>query len=184
MCTEGAGVPGVQRGQQDPPQSGSALADKVVTQPRGTDNDSTRVWNKAFSSSVTPTTFQVLSSVMWPGAMVLDRADVWKVPSSQRILLDIPLQITEGLQREHLPQGGFACVALIHRYLGLLFIFACFHWKKGFENLAPFKLTTGGTMCFGSTKQRAEEHNTMRTPVWTELSNGVKIKLHGALVAH
>ena len=29
--------------QQDPPQSGSALADKVVTQPRGTDNDSTRV---------------------------------------------------------------------------------------------------------------------------------------------
>ena len=76
VCTECAGVPGVQTGQQDPPQSGSTLADKVVTQPCRTDNDSRRIGSKAFSSSVTPTTFQVLSSVMWPGAMVLDRADV------------------------------------------------------------------------------------------------------------
>ncbi|XP_043293130.1 killer cell immunoglobulin-like receptor 2DS2 isoform X2 [Cervus canadensis] len=41
--TEGAGVPGLETGQQDPPQSGSALAGKVVTQPRGADTDSTRV---------------------------------------------------------------------------------------------------------------------------------------------
>ena len=39
--TEGAGVPGLERGEQDPPQSGSALANKVVTKPLGTDNDST-----------------------------------------------------------------------------------------------------------------------------------------------
>ena len=75
MCPEGAGVSGVET-RQDPSQSGSALADKVLTQPRGTDNDSTHIWSKAFSSSVTPTTFHILSSVMWPGAMVLDRADV------------------------------------------------------------------------------------------------------------
>ena len=74
--TEGAGVPGLERGQQDPPQSGPALSNKVVTKPLGTDNDSTHARSKAFSSSVTPTTFQVLSSVMWPGATVLDRADV------------------------------------------------------------------------------------------------------------
>ena len=76
MCTEGAGVLRIQTGQQHPPQSGSALANKVLTQPRGTDNDSTHIGSKAFSSSVTPTTFQVLRSIMWPGAVVLDRADV------------------------------------------------------------------------------------------------------------
>ena len=76
VCTEGVGVPGVETRQQDPPQSGSALADKVLTQPPGTDNDSTRIGSKAFSSSVTPTTFQVLRSILWPRAMVLDRADV------------------------------------------------------------------------------------------------------------
>ena len=80
VCTEGVGVPGVETRQQDPPQSGSALADKVLTQPPGTDNDSTRIGSKAFNSSVTPTTFQVLRSIMWPGAMVLDRADVLKFP--------------------------------------------------------------------------------------------------------
>ena len=42
MCPEGAGVPGVETGQY-PPQSGSIMAIKVVTQPRGTDNDSTRI---------------------------------------------------------------------------------------------------------------------------------------------
>ena len=35
VCTEAAGGPGVETGQQNPPQSGPALADKVVTQPRG-----------------------------------------------------------------------------------------------------------------------------------------------------
>ena len=42
VCSEGAVVPGVETGQ-DPPQSGSSLADKVLTQPHGTDNDSTRI---------------------------------------------------------------------------------------------------------------------------------------------
>ena len=69
MCPEGAVIPGVETGQY-PPQSGFSLADKVLTHPRSTENDSTRIWNKAFISSVTPTTIQVLSSVMWPGAMV------------------------------------------------------------------------------------------------------------------
>ena len=76
VCTEGVGVPGVETRQKDPPQSGSALADKVLTQPPGTDNDATRIGSKAFSSSVTPTTFQVLRSILWPCAMVLERADV------------------------------------------------------------------------------------------------------------
>ena len=120
---------------------------------------------------------------MCPGAMVLFRADVEKVQSSQRILLDIPLQITERLQRQHLPQGGFACVVLIYQYLYIFFFFASFHRSKWFDNLMPFKLSTIGTIWLGSTKRRAEEHNTMRTPAWTELANGVKIKLHGALVA-
>ena len=39
MCTEAAGVPGVETGQQNPQQSGSARADKVVTQPGSTDSD-------------------------------------------------------------------------------------------------------------------------------------------------
>ena len=43
VCPEGAGVQGVETGQQDPPQSGSALADKVLTQPHGTDHDSTGI---------------------------------------------------------------------------------------------------------------------------------------------
>ena len=42
VCPEGAGVPGVETGQY-PPQSGSALADKVLTQPHGTDHDSTGI---------------------------------------------------------------------------------------------------------------------------------------------
>ena len=40
--TEGAGVPGLETRQQDPPQSGSALSNKVVTKPLGTENGSTR----------------------------------------------------------------------------------------------------------------------------------------------
>ena len=36
MCPEGAGVPGVETGQQDLLPSGSAATNKVVTQPRGT----------------------------------------------------------------------------------------------------------------------------------------------------
>ena len=43
VCSEGAVVPGVEIRQQDPLQSGSSLANKVLTQPRGTDNDSTRI---------------------------------------------------------------------------------------------------------------------------------------------
>ena len=39
VCTEAAGVPGVETGQQNPQQSGSARADKVVTQPGSTDSD-------------------------------------------------------------------------------------------------------------------------------------------------
>ena len=62
--------------------------------------------------------------------------------------------------------------------------FASFHQSKGFENLMPFKLSNGGIMWLGTTKRRAQEHNTMRTPVWTELANGVKVKLYGALAAH
>ena len=42
MFPEGAVVPGVETGQY-PPQSGSALADKVLTQPHGTDHDSTGI---------------------------------------------------------------------------------------------------------------------------------------------
>ena len=42
MFPEGAVIPGVETGQY-PPQSGSIMAIKVVTQPRGTDNDSTRI---------------------------------------------------------------------------------------------------------------------------------------------
>ena len=88
------------------------------------------------------------------------------------------------LQREHLTQGGFAWVKFIHRYLYVFFFFASFHQSQGFQNLVPFKLSTGGTTWLGSTKGRAEKDNTMRTPVWTELASGMKIKLHGALVAH
>ena len=33
-----------------------------------------------------------------------------------------------------------------------------------------------------SENTQTQEHNTMRTPVWTELENGMKIKLHRALV--
>ena len=62
--------------------------------------------------------------------MVLYRADLKKVPSSQRILLDISLQITEGLQREHLPQGSFACVVLIHKYLHVLSLLLLFTKAK------------------------------------------------------
>ena len=130
-----------------------------------------------------PPHFKCSVASLWSGAMVLYRADLKKVPSSQRILLDISLQITEGLQREHLPQGSFACVVLIHRYLCIFFFFASFYWNRGFENLVPFKLSTVGTIWLGSTKNRAEGHNTMRTPVWTELAIGMKNKLHGALVA-
>ena len=35
-----------------------------------------------------------------------------------------------GLQREHLPQGGFACVVLIHRYLRVLSFFHLFTKAK------------------------------------------------------
>ena len=128
MCPEGAGVPGVETGQY-PPQSGSIMAIKVVTQPRGTDNDSTRIWNEAFSSSVTPITFHMLGSVMWPGAMV------WTEQC-----LESPI-ITEnssghstpdhwGLQREHLTQGGFACVVFIHPYLYVVPFFLLFTEAK------------------------------------------------------
>ena len=43
VCIEAAGVPGLETGQQYPPQSGSALADKVLTQPHGTDSGSTGI---------------------------------------------------------------------------------------------------------------------------------------------
>ena len=103
VCTEDSGMPGVETGQQDPLSLDLNWPMKYLPS-HVVDIDSTRVWSKAFSSSVTPTTFQVLSSIMWSGARVLDRADVWKVQSSPRILLDIPLQITEACRENTCPR--------------------------------------------------------------------------------
>ena len=129
MCTEGAGVPGVQRGQQDPPQSGSALPNKVVTHPCGTDNDSTRIGSEAFSSLVTPTTFQVLRSIMWPGAMVWTE-QMLKSPIIAEYSTGHSMPDHWGLQREHLSQGGFAHVVLIHWYLHVLSLLLLFTKAK------------------------------------------------------
>ena len=96
MCTEAAAVPGVETGQQIPLSLDLHWPIKYLPS-QVVDSGSTRKWSKAFSSSVTPTMFQVLSCIMWPGARVLDRAAVWKVLSSSTILLDIPRQITEWL---------------------------------------------------------------------------------------
>ena len=80
---------------------------------------------------------------------------------------------------------GRLCMCCVHPSIFICCaFFSSFHRSEGFENLVPFKLSTGGTMWLGSTKQRAEEDNTVRTLVWTELASGVKIKLHLALVAH
>ena len=120
---------------------------------------------------------------MWPGAMVWTE-QMLKSPIIAEYSTGHSMPDHWGLQREHLSQGGFAHVVLIHWYLHVLSLLLLFTKAKDFENLVPFKLSTGGTMWLGSTKWRAEQDNTMRTPVWTELANGVKIKLCGALVAH
>ena len=129
MCPEGAGVPGVETGQY-PPQSGSALADKVLTQPRGTDNDSTRIWSKAFSSSVTPTAFQVLSSVMWPGATVWTKQMFKKSRHHREFYWTFHARSLKGYRGNTCPQGGFACVVLIHRYLHVLSFLLLFNKAK------------------------------------------------------
>ncbi|MXQ99014.1 hypothetical protein E5288_WYG021877 [Bos mutus] len=86
------------------------------------------------------------------------------------------LSVTEA----RLPQGHSSQLHLLLR-LSVAFIYTSIflavlvcHWlpiNQGFENLVPFKLSTVGTMWLGSTKRRAEEDNTMRTPglaqVWT-----------------
>ena len=108
---------------------------------------------------------------------------MFRVPSSQRILLDIPLQITEGQQREHLPQGGFASVVWIHWYLQVLSFLLLVTKAKDLRILCLLSYQLGHHV-LGSPKRRDEDHNIMRTQVWTELEKGAKIKLQETLVAH
>ena len=86
------------------------------------------------------------------------------IPSPQRILVDIPLQITEGCRGTLAPRRLYTCCVNPSIFACFVF-FASFHQRQGFENLVPCKLSTGGTMWLGSTKRRAEQDNTMRTPV-------------------
>ena len=80
---------------------------------------------------------------------------------------------------------GRLCMCCVNPSIFTSFVFfSTFHQSQGFHNLVPFKLSTGGKMWLGSTKWRAEQDNTMRTLVWTEVANGVKIKLLRALIAH
>ena len=146
-------------------------------------NDSTCVWSKAFSSSVTPTTFQVLNSVMWPGAMVWTE-QVFKKSCHHRVFYwTFHSRSLRAAERTLAP--GRLSVCCVNPLIFACFVFfASFLQSQGFENLVPFKLSTGGKMWLGSTKWRAEEDDTMRTLVWTKVANEVKIKLHGALVAH
>ena len=78
--------------------------------------------------------------------------------------MDIPLQITEDCRGTLDP--GRLCTCCVYPSIFACFVFfASFHQSQGFENLVPFKLSAGGTMWLGSTKQRAEEDNTVRTLV-------------------
>ena len=61
---------------------------------------------------------------------------------------------------------GRLCVCCVNASIFACFVsFASLHQSQGFENLVPFKLSTVGTMWLGSTKRRAEQDNTMKTPV-------------------
>ena len=61
---------------------------------------------------------------------------------------------------------GRLCVCCVNASIFACFVsFASLHQSQGFENLVPFKLPTVGTMWLGSTKQKAEQNNTMRTLV-------------------
>ena len=119
---------------------------------------------------------------MWPGAMLWTE-QMFKKSRHHRVFYWIfHARSLRAAERTLAP--GRLCTCVNTSIFACFVFFASFLQSQRFENLVPFKLSTVGTMWLGSTKRRAEQNNTMRTPVWTELANGVKIKLHGALVAH
>ena len=154
MCTEAAGVPGVETGQQNAPQSGSALADKVVTQPRGADIDSTHMWKKhsVLQSHPPHCKCSVASCGQVPGCWT---EQMFEKSCHHRKVYWPHSRSLKGCRENACP--GRLCMCCVNPSITEHFVFfASIHWSKGFEHLVPFKLSTGGTMWLGSPKWRAE----------------------------
>ena len=94
----------------------------------------------------------------------VDRADVKKSHHRRVFYWTFHARSLRAAERTLVP--GRLCTCCVNPLILACFVsFASFHQSQGFENLVPFKLSTGGTMWLGSTKRRAEQDNTMRTPV-------------------
>ena len=156
MCPEGAGVPGVETGQQDLLQSGSAATNKVVTQPRGT---------------VTLHVYEVKHSVLQlhPPHFMFSVASCGQVPwcwteqmfkksrHHREFYWTFHARSLKGCRGTLAP--GRLCMCCVNPSIFACFVFfASFQQSKGFENLVPFKVSTVGTMWLGSTKRRATFH--------------------------
>ena len=134
MCPEGAGVPGVETGQQDLLQSGSAATNKVVTQARGT---------------VTLHVYEVKHSVLQlhPPHFMFSVASCGQVPwcwteqmfkksrHHREFYWTFHARSLKGYRGNTCPQGGFACVVLIHRYLHVLSFLLLFTKAKDLRTL-------------------------------------------------
>ena len=163
MCPEGAGVPGVETGQQDLLPSGSAATNKVVTQPRGTVTLHVyEVKHSVLQSHPPHFMFSVVSCGQVPWCWT---EQMFKKSHHHReFYWTFHARSLKGCRGTLAP--GRLCMCCVNPSIFACFVFfASFHQSKGFENLVPFKLSTVGTMWLGLAKRRAEEHNTMRTPV-------------------
>ena len=132
--------------------AGSAAADKVVTQPRGTMTLHIYEVEHSVLQSHPPHFMFLVASCgqvpwCWTEQMFKKsrhhREFYWTVhPRS--------LRAAEGTLAP-----GRLCMCYVNPSIFIcFFFFVSFHQSEGFENLVPFKLSTGGTLWLGSTTQR------------------------------
>ena len=163
MCPEGAGVPGVETGQ-DPPSldlhwpikySPSHVVQTMTL-------DVYEVKHSVFQSHPPHFKYSVASCGQVPWCWT---EQMFKTSRHHREFYwtfhSRSLRVAEGTRAP-----GRLCTCCVNPSIFACFVcFASFHQSQGFQNLVPFKLLAAGTMWLGSTKGRAEKDNTMRTPV-------------------
>ena len=157
MCPEGAGVPGVKTGQQDPPSLDPYWPIKYLP--------------SHVVQTMTLHVYEVKHSVLQlhPPHFMFSVASCGQMPwcwteqmfkksrHHREFYWTFHTRSLKGCRGTLAP--GRLCMCCVNPSIFACFVFfASFQQSKGFENLVPFKLSTGGTMWLGSMKTRATFH--------------------------
>ena len=163
-------------------QSGSALADKVVAQPCGTDIDSTCIWKKHSVLQSHPPHFKCSGTSCGQGPGCRTGQMFKKSHHHREFYWTFHSRSLRGCRENtcHREALHMLCESIILHVLSFLLLVTK---AKDLRILCllSYQLVVG---CGLAHPSGGLKDNTMRTPVWTELANGAKIRFHRALVAH